>query len=74
MKTLGGIMYRSTISWPRQYLEVNDQLHVPAALPPEKGPRYSLEEDWKGPGVGLDVMEKRKFLNLSRLALRPLVV
>jgi hypothetical protein len=31
-------MYRATFSWPRRYLEVNGQLHDPAALSPGKEP------------------------------------
>jgi hypothetical protein len=36
-------MYRSTFSFPQQYLEVNGQLHAPAALPPRKEPLVSIE-------------------------------
>jgi hypothetical protein len=37
-------------------MEVNCQLHFPAALPP--GTRYVV--GWAGPRVGMDVMEKRE--------------
>jgi ligand-binding sensor domain-containing protein len=34
----GGRIYRSTLSWPRNQLEMCDQLHAPVALPPGKQP------------------------------------
>jgi hypothetical protein len=42
MKTFGEWMYGSRYSCSRQWLEVSGQLHVPAALPPKKGPAVSI--------------------------------
>jgi hypothetical protein len=42
-------MYRSTFSWSRHELEVNDQLHAPVALPRGKSPRYPLDRRLGGP-------------------------
>jgi hypothetical protein len=54
-------------------MEVSGQLHTPAALPPEERASGTL---WIGGGVdpraGLDDLEKRKFLTLPGLELRPL--
>jgi hypothetical protein len=65
--------YRFTFSWPRQQLEVSDQLHAPAALPPRKEPPVptASEAGW-APEAGLDDVEKRKFSTLPGLELRPL--
>jgi hypothetical protein len=67
-------MYRSTFSRPRHLLELSDQLHDPAALPPGKCPsRYAL--DMRGqvePRADLDDMEKRIFLTIPGLELGPL--
>jgi hypothetical protein len=51
---------------------VSGQLRAPAALPRGKSVRYSLDRSWVGPRVGLDDMEKRKFLTVPGLELRPL--
>jgi hypothetical protein len=52
---------------------VSGQLHAPAALPPGKGsPGTHWIGGWLGPRAGLDDMEKRKFLTLPGLELRPL--
>jgi hypothetical protein len=37
-----------------------------------KSPRYPLDRSWAGPKGGLDDVEKRKFLTLPGLELRPL--
>jgi hypothetical protein len=37
-------------------MEVSDQLHTPAALPPGKSPRWG----WVGPRAGLNAAEKEK--------------
>jgi hypothetical protein len=54
-------------------MEVSGQLHAPAALPPGKEPPGA---HWIGGWVdlraGLDDLEKRKFLALPGLELRPL--
>jgi hypothetical protein len=48
-------------------MEVNDQFHDPAALPPPPGksPRYSLVRGWEGPRAGLDVAAMRKIPALA---------
>jgi hypothetical protein len=61
-------MYRSTFSSPRHQLEVCGQIHAPAALPP--GTHWIV--GWVSPRTGLDDVEKRKFLALRGLELRPL--
>jgi hypothetical protein len=40
--------------------------------PEERAPGTQWIGGWVGPRAGLDDMEKRKFLTLSRLELRPL--
>jgi hypothetical protein len=51
---------------------VNGQLHAPAALPPGKEPPGThWIRDWVDPRAGLDDLEKRKFLTLPGLQLRP---
>jgi hypothetical protein len=66
-------IYRSTSSRPRQQLEVSGQLHVPAALlPGERAPGTHSIGDWVGSRAGLDDVEKRRFLTLPGLELRPL--
>jgi hypothetical protein len=52
---------------------MSGQLHVPAALPPgERAPGTHWVEGWVDPRASLDDLEKRKFLTLPRLKLRPL--
>jgi hypothetical protein len=55
-------------------MEVTDQLHAPAALPPVKALPHT---HWIGgsvnPRAGLDDVEKRKFLTLSGLEIWPLI-
>jgi hypothetical protein len=46
---MGEWMYRSTFSWPRHLLEVNGQLHAPAALLWRKSPRFPLDKRLGGP-------------------------
>jgi len=41
-------------------MEVSGQLNAPAALLPEKEPRYPLDRRLGGPRVGLDAVVKRK--------------
>jgi hypothetical protein len=51
---MGGVMYRSTSSLPRYYLEMSDQLHAPASLSLRKFPLilfgwmcgWVAEPDW----------------------------
>jgi hypothetical protein len=51
---------------------VSGQLHAKAALPPEKAPPGShWIGDWVDPRAGLEDVEKRKFLTLPGLELRP---
>jgi hypothetical protein len=45
MKAYGEWMYRSTFSWPRQYLVVSGQIHAPAALTPEKEPPVTIGQE-----------------------------
>jgi hypothetical protein len=70
---MGEWMYRTKYSWPRHWLEVSGKLHVPAALPPEKDPRYPLyrrlgEAQGRSGRGG-----EEKILTLPGLELRPLV-
>jgi hypothetical protein len=52
---------------------VSGQLHAPAALPPgERATGTHWIGGWVGPRAGLDAVEKRKFLTLPGLELRPL--
>jgi hypothetical protein len=50
---------------------VSGQLHAPTALPPGKDPP-PVSIGWVVPRAGLDDLEKRKFLTLPGLELRPL--
>jgi hypothetical protein len=53
-------------------MEVSDQLHPPAALPPEEiGPGTHWIGGWAGPRAGLDVVEKRKTGLKVKVTLRP---
>jgi hypothetical protein len=54
-------------------LEVNDQLHAPAALPLWKEPQYPIDKGWVGPIAGMYDVEERKFLTLQGLELLPLL-
>jgi hypothetical protein len=52
---------------------VSGQLHAPAALPPGEGaPGTHWMGIWVDRRAGLDDMERRKFLTLLELELRPL--
>jgi hypothetical protein len=51
---------------------VNAQLHAQAALPRENAPGTDWLGGWVDPRTGLDDAEKRKFLTLPVLELRPL--
>jgi hypothetical protein len=52
---------------------VSGQLHAPAALPPGKEPPVPIGiGGWVDPTTGLDDVEKRIFLILPGLELRPL--
>jgi hypothetical protein len=54
---------------------VSGQLRALAALPPVKSPSGSDSiGGWVGPRVGLDDVEKRKFVTLQGLELRPSAV
>jgi hypothetical protein len=54
-------------------MEMSGHLHDPAALPPGKEHPWTHSiEVWVGPRAGLDDVEKKKFLNLPELELRPL--
>jgi hypothetical protein len=64
---MGEWMYGSTVSRPRQQLEVSSQLHAPAGLPP--GAHWI--GDWVDPIAGMEDV-KRKLLTLQGLELRPL--
>jgi hypothetical protein len=52
---------------------VSGQLHVPVALARWRGPPPGTHwvEGWVGLRVGLDAVEKRQFLTLPGLELRP---
>jgi hypothetical protein len=70
---MGERMYRSTFSSPRHWLEVSGQLHAPAGLPPgERAAGTHWIGGWVDPRAGLDDEQKRKFLTLQGLELRPL--
>jgi hypothetical protein len=43
MKTHGEVMYGSSLSRPRNSLEVSGQLHASATLTPGKAPTYPLD-------------------------------
>jgi hypothetical protein len=43
MKTYGGVGLSSTHSYPRHYVEVSDQVLVPAVLLPGKSLRYEFD-------------------------------
>jgi hypothetical protein len=62
---MGKCMYWSTYTWNRHWLEVSGQLQSPAAL-------FHWIGGWVGPRNGQDDIEKRKFLTLTRLELRPI--
>jgi hypothetical protein len=51
---------------------MSGQLHATAALPPgERAPDTHWIGGWVGPRAGPDDVEKRKFLTLPELELRP---
>jgi hypothetical protein len=49
MKTYGGVevYFHQSLHW----MEVSGQLHAPAALPPGKLPKYSLNRKLDGPQI-----------------------
>jgi hypothetical protein len=51
---------------------MSGQLHVPAALPPEKEPGTHWIGGWVGPRASLGNVKKKKLLTLPGLELRPL--
>jgi hypothetical protein len=60
-------------SWTLHWFEVSGQIHATAALPPGKEPPGTRWiGSWVGPRSGLDDVEKRKYLILPGLELRPL--
>jgi hypothetical protein len=61
-------MYSSTFSWPRHELKLSGKFQAQAALPP--GTHWI--GGWMSPIVGLDDMEKWKFLAPPGLELRTL--
>jgi hypothetical protein len=65
-------MYSSTFFWPWHYLEVSGQLHAPIALPPGKELWYPLDRRLDGSQSWSGRREKRNFLTLPGLELRPL--
>jgi hypothetical protein len=64
---MGQRMDRSMFYYPRHYFEVSGQLHAW-----EIGPGDHCKGGWIGPGTRLDDLEKKKFLTLPGLELRPL--
>jgi hypothetical protein len=72
MKAYGKVDVYIHILLTSELLEVSGQLQAPAALPPGKEPPVPIgyEVGWTR-SAGLDVMEKRKFLILLGLELRP---
>jgi hypothetical protein len=56
----------------KAYGGVSGQFHAPAALPLGKEPGTHWIRGWVDPRAGLDDVEKRKFLTLPGLELRPL--
>jgi hypothetical protein len=69
---VGEWIYRSIFSRPRHWLQVSGQLHTQATLPPGRSSLCPLDRRFDGPQSGLDDVEKRKFLTLPGLKLRPL--
>jgi hypothetical protein len=65
-------MFRLKFSWTGHYLEASGQFHASAALPPAKIPSVHLTGGSIWAIVGLSDVEKRKFLTLRGLELRPL--
>jgi hypothetical protein len=54
-------------------LEVSGQLHAPTTLPPrERAPGNHFIGGWVDPRAGLGDVEKKKFLTIPGLELRPL--
>ena len=45
-KHMGKCRYTYTVSWPRPWLGVSDQLHVRASLSRRKNPPYPLHIEW----------------------------
>jgi hypothetical protein len=70
-RRMGEWKHRSTFSWPRYWLGVVSFTSRPL-YPQGNSPRYPLDRGWVGPRTGLDDVEKRKFLNLLGLELRPI--
>jgi hypothetical protein len=70
MKTYGGVDVLTHIFLISAL--VGGELHAPAALPPGKEPTDThWIGGWVGPRASLDDVEKRKFLILPGLELRP---
>jgi hypothetical protein len=65
-------MHSSTFSRPRHLLEVWSASRLGPLYPGERAPGIHWIGGWMGPGAGLDDVEKRKFLTLPGLELRPL--
>jgi hypothetical protein len=70
---MGEWIYRSTFSCPRHYLEMSGQLHAPARFTlGERAPGTHWIGGWVDARTGLDDLERRKFLTLPGLELRPI--
>jgi hypothetical protein len=73
MKAYGEVYVQIHIFFTSALVGGEWQLHAPAALHPEKEPRVPIViGGWVGPRAGLDDVEKRKFLNVLGVDLRPL--
>jgi hypothetical protein len=73
MKTYGGVDVYIHIFLTSALFGGECLASPPATLPPEKeSPCTHWIGGWVGPRTGLDDVEKRKFLTLSGLELRPL--
>jgi hypothetical protein len=66
-RSMGGRIYSSTFSWPRHYWK-----WVVSFTPGERAPGTHWIGGWVNPRAGVDYLEKRKFLSLPGLELRPL--
>jgi hypothetical protein len=68
-------IYGSIFSCPRHKLEVSGPLHAPAVLTlGERVPSIQWIGSWVDSRVGMDDVEKRKFLTLLGLEHRPFVI
>jgi hypothetical protein len=73
VKAYGGVDVSIHLFLSSTLVELKGRLHAPAALPSvKKAPGTHLMGGWVGLRVGLDDVERRKFLILPGLELRPL--